>query len=160
MRLFLFTCAVLSLAVSTLLAQPRAGKSPGANFSPIATLAVLGAEQAYARSLAREILLIDIRHPDEWAETGIATTAVPITMHQDISVFLRKIREAQSGHPATGLALICAQGSRSRYMQRFLYRVGFRSVMDVSEGMIGGPAGKGWIASKLPVRKWIPNSKR
>lgn len=52
------------------------------------------------------------------------------------------------------IALICAVGNRSAFLQGWLRKAGFENVFDVSEGMIGGRLGAGWIKSGLPLRRW------
>ena len=111
----------------------------------------IDAASAHERAEAGEVLLIDIRRPSEWRETGVATSAVAITMHD--RGFLANLEAAVEGDKSRPIALICAQGVRSAFVARELPRFGYTNVIDVSEGMVGSRAGPGWIKRGLPVRQ-------
>lgn len=97
------------------------------------------------------LTLIDIRQPREWRATGLAEGAVPIDMRRPD--FPQAVLAAANGGP---VALICAGGVRSRYMQSALEKVGLGAVIDVPEGMMGSRAGPGWLRAGLPVVAWEP----
>jgi rhodanese-related sulfurtransferase len=103
-----------------------------------------------------KIVLIDIRTPDEWRETGVPASGHAITMHQDERRFLAEIEALTGGSKTQPIALVCATGSRSARMQAYLRRAGYTMVTDVSEGMLGGLLSRGWLKSKLEVRRWSP----
>lgn len=109
------------------------------------------APEAQKAAQAKEIVLLDIRTPQEWQETGIATTAHPVSMHQ--RGFLEKLDKLIGGDKSKNIALICATGARSAYIQKELQKRGYSNVISVAEGMLGGPNGKGWIPRGLPVKK-------
>ena len=117
----------------------------------MAAPAVLSAKEAYQLAKAGKILLLDIRHPDEWRQTGVGEGAWPLSLHQN--GFLRKLRSLTGGDQSRPIALICATGSRSRYVQAELLKRGYSNVSDVSEGMEGNRRGPGWIRLGLPVRR-------
>ncbi|MEM9028889.1 MAG: rhodanese-like domain-containing protein [Pseudomonadota bacterium] len=102
----------------------------------------------------RKILLVDIRLPQEWRQTGVAVGAVPITMHQNFDRFVQALRAKLASANGRQLALICARGVRSRRMQRVLAKIGMTNVVDVTDGMLGSPAGPGWRKSGLAIRRW------
>ena len=110
-------------------------------------------EIALARILDKSLILLDIRRPDEWALTGVAVGAVPLDMRDD--GFLADLDRLTGGNRAAPIALICARGVRSRRLAAKLTAAGFTAVLDVSEGMLGSPAGPGWIARGLPVSKGL-----
>ena len=112
---------------------------------------VMTAPQAQEAARKKEIVFLDIRSPEEWAETGIATTANPVSMHRP--GFLKKLNKLVGGDKSKAVALICATGGRSSYLQKELAKYGYTNVISVSEGMVGGPNGKGWIPRGLPVKK-------
>lgn len=97
-------------------------------------------------------ILVDIRSRQEWRETGIASVAIPLSMHEP--GFFKGINKLQSENPNKTIALICAVGGRTAYMNELLSRQGFENISDVSEGMFGGKNGTGWIPSGLPVKAW------
>ncbi|MDF1726501.1 MAG: rhodanese-like domain-containing protein [Sulfitobacter sp.] len=111
----------------------------------------LSAPDARTAALAGEILLIDIRRPDEWARTGIGEGAQPLDMRRaDFALELARLAGAAPDRP---LALICARGVRSARMAAQLEAAGFDAILDVPEGMLGSGAGPGWLARGLPVRQ-------
>lgn len=119
---------------------------------------VLSAADAHALAVKGELVLVDIRHPDEWKETGVPESGHAISMHQKGPEFLRQLEAATGGDKSKPIALICATGSRTTYLQKPLQQQGYKSVLNVTEGMMGNRIGKGWIKSGLPVRKWQPGA--
>jgi rhodanese-related sulfurtransferase len=111
---------------------------------------IIRAKEAFKRASEGSIVLVDIRLPSEWRDTGIGVNAVAITMHQKFSKFVDELIKA-AGVDKRPIALICAEGVRSLAMQEMLMQYGFKGVIDVHEGMTGGKGGPGWIKSGLPV---------
>lgn len=98
---------------------------------------------------AGEILLVDIRRPDEWSRTGIAQSAVPIDMRRPD--FIDALLVQTDGRRDLPVALICARGVRSARMSAQLAAAGFTQILDVPEGMSGSGAGPGWVKRGLPL---------
>ena len=111
---------------------------------------IMGAPEARAAAERGEIVLIDIRTPEEWRQTGIADVALPVTMHD--RAFLTHLQGVIADHPGKRLAFICATGGRTAFIASELAKMGLTDLIDVSEGMAGSRAGPGWIARGLPVR--------
>ena len=110
---------------------------------------VIKAPDAYVAAKAGNIILVDIRTPQEWAETGIAEGAIALDMTE--KSFVESLVNLRSTHPEKPIALICRTGNRSGYVFDALNKQGFPNLMDVSEGMAGGRNGKGWIPRGLPI---------
>lgn len=108
--------------------------------------------EAFAQAQSGEIILIDIRTPREWRQTGVPVGAVPIDMRR--KDFLQALEQEVAGRRSAPIALICARGVRSARMTNALQAAGFGNVMDVPEGMLGAAGGPGWIAGNLPVARW------
>ena len=109
----------------------------------------LSAADAHAAAVAGQIILIDIRRPDEWARTGLGEGALPLDMRRpDFASALAKLVEAAPDLP---IALICARGVRSARLSARLAEAGFTRIVDVPEGMLGSGAGPGWLKRGLPV---------
>lgn len=106
-------------------------------------------QQAHDMAARSEILLIDVRSPEEWQETGIAKGAHAISMHRPD--FMERLQALTGGDMSRRLALICARGTRSKIMSSALARLGYQTVIDVPEGMLGSSNGPGWLKSELPV---------
>jgi rhodanese-related sulfurtransferase len=126
------------LAFPFVLAAPLAAE-PLIMSAPDASLAVTNGE----------MILIDIRSPEEWAQTGVAQGAIALTMHNP--AFPKQINALLNAQGDKSIGLICATGGRTNYVVSFLAKNGFPDVIDVSEGMMGNERGPGWIARGLPL---------
>lgn len=110
---------------------------------------VLSAPDVAQQVATGEMILLDIRRPREWAQTGVAQGAWPVSMHdRDFPDHLRAIL---AQHDPSDIALICATGGRTAYITDILEQNGIAGVADVSEGMFGNGTNAGWIARGLPV---------
>lgn len=110
---------------------------------------IWSARQAYEALRDDLIRMLDIRSRDEWAETGVAEGAWPVSLHEPrFPERLFAARDLAGGRP---VALICATGGRTGFVMRNLGRAGYGGFVDVSEGMLGSSLGRGWIAEGLPV---------
>jgi rhodanese-related sulfurtransferase len=121
--------------------------------SPVPTYAkgVLTATEAFAKAATGKITLIDIRTPEEWAETGSGAGANRLDMRRDD--FVSALDKLLGGDRTKPVALICARGVRSSRLSRTLRETGFTNIIDVPEGMLGSYAGPGWLERGLPVSK-------
>lgn len=111
---------------------------------------VMSAADARKAALAGELTLVDIRRPEEWAETGVPDVAHVLDMTQ--SGFAKRLVELYQAHPNRPMALICASGARSTYVVTALEERGFDRILNVREGMFGSQHGPGWLKQELPVR--------
>lgn len=107
--------------------------------------------EALAASRAGDLLLVDIRRPDEWERTGIAESAKALDRRRDD--FVSALTALTGGDFDAPVALICAAGVRSDRTGARLAEAGFTRVIDVSEGMLGSTARPGWLARDLPVMR-------
>ena len=110
---------------------------------------VIAAPEAARKLASGDLVLLDIRSPEEWRETGIADGAWPVSMHRPD--FAQRMQKILSVHGASHIALICATGGRSAYVADVLAKNGISGVWDVSEGMFGNGTAPGWIARGLNV---------
>lgn len=110
----------------------------------------LSAPDAHRAAQSGDIVLIDIRRPDEWALTGVGEGAVPLDMRR--KDFIEALIVEVQGDHSRPVALICARGVRSRKQAAKLVDAGFTEIIDVPEGMLGSGAGPGWIKRGLPVQ--------
>ena len=113
---------------------------------------MLSTPDAHAAALSGDIVLVDIRRPDEWDRTGLGEGALPIDMRRDD--FIDALLAHTDGRTDVPVALICARGVRSRNMTRRLQGAGFTAIIDVPEGMLGSGAGPGWLKRGLPIVDW------
>jgi len=122
----------------------------------IAVAGTLGPETAQTRAQAGELTIIDVRLPQEWAKTGLPEGAKAVSLQNPATLevrpgFVSDVLRALGGDKDRPIALICARGHRSAFAQALLERAGFSEVQDISEGMIGGENGPGWLARDLPT---------
>lgn len=130
---------VLALALS---AAPALAESRDVSASEALDLARTG-----------EAVLVDIRTPDEWRQTGVAPGAERVNLYVQggPAAFLQGILDAVDGDKAKPVALICRTGNRTTKAAEFLRAQGFTNVLNVKEGMAGSGAGPGWLKRGLPV---------
>ena len=110
---------------------------------------VMSVADARAAAVAGEMVLLDIRTPAEWADSGVPDVAEPLDMRA--ANFLRRISELKEEQPARMIGLICATGGRSDYVAKYLHSAGVEGVVNVAAGIHGRP--DGWLASGLPVTR-------
>ena len=114
----------------------------------------MSAAVAHEKAAADQLVLIDIRSPKEWRDTGIGASATPISMH--LPGFMAKVAKATGRDRSRPVAVICASGGRSTVIAPKLEEAGYTSIYNVAEGMLGGRYGTGWIPSGLPVKPYSP----
>ncbi len=109
----------------------------------------LDAPTAFQKLTAGEIILIDIRRPDEWEATGTAQGAYPLDLRRED--FIAELTKLAGGDRTRPIALICARGVRSARTANLLSENGFTNIINIPEGMLGAEDGPGWIARGLPL---------
>ena len=121
----------------------------------VAQNAVPSLTAAEARALieSEQMVLIDIRQPEEWRQTGVAEGAVRVSMNhpEGGQGFLRDVLAAVNGNTDAALVLICRTGNRTSQVVPALQQWGFSRVYHIPEGMLGSLYGPGWIRSGLPL---------
>jgi len=143
-RLLIACVLLLSLVttVSTLVAEPTMAQTSSARMLTSEALPLVQ---------SGEMVLIDIRTPEEWAQTGVAEPAHTNSMH--VPGFLERLDEILDSSKDSQIGLICATGGRSAYLQSELNKRGYKNVIDVTDGMIGSGAGPGWLGNGYATRK-------
>lgn len=113
----------------------------------------LSAPDAYARAQAGTLSLIDVRHADEWRQTGVARGALRIDMTntQGEAGFVRQVTAQMQGKKDHPIGILSLSGNRGANAQQVLREAGFIQVYNIREGMMGSSAGPGWIARGLPL---------
>ena len=115
---------------------------------------IISAPDARAAALAGSVIIIDVRSPREWRQTGVPSGARTVTIdnRNGIKAFIAQMAKAVGGDKSKPIALICAAGARSARALKILTAAGFTKIQNVSEGMLGRPdAGPGWLKRGLPV---------
>lgn len=114
-----------------------------------ATARRIGVAEAHRLALAGEIVLVDIRRPEEWAASGSPASGHRLDMTRPD--FTEALLALTGGDRDARVALICARGVRSSRLTNRLTEAGFSNVIDVPEGMLGSAAGPGWVREGLPI---------
>ncbi len=111
--------------------------------------------QAHGAAEAGERVLIDVRSPSEWRQTGLPQGAETVTIHHPGGGqgFLSDILAVVENDRSAPIALICATGVRSKRAQEFLEAQGFSNVVSVKGGMFGNKDAEGWTNSGLPTER-------
>jgi rhodanese-related sulfurtransferase len=113
--------ALLGALVLSLMPDRGAAQAPPITAAPSA-----------AQITAAPVLLVDIRRPEEWVETGVLPNALLITFESPAQ-FLRALApHLQPGQP---VALICRTGNRTAQAARILAPVLEQPVIDLAGGM-------------------------
>lgn len=124
-------------------------------FSASAETLKISPDEALERATNGEVTIVDIRLPMEWQETGLPDPAVGISLQepsgQPRQGFLEDVLALVEGDKNRSIALICARGNRSAFAEKFLAANGFTQIYDITEGMVGGANGPGWIKRNLPT---------
>ncbi len=100
------------------------------------------------------MILIDIRRPEEWRETGVPRGAVMLSLERHPSGFegfvldLKTLLHEDLSRP---VALICRTGRRTSLILPHLRKLGFNNAVHVTGGIFGNRTSTGWLAEKLPM---------
>ena len=122
-------------------ASPTATGAP-AEAAGYATVDVQTAHDAVSADQSAQLL--DVREPEEWAETGVPDGAVLIPLAE---VQSRAPSELDAGSP---VYVICRSGNRSRTASETLVQLGFGQVYNVDGGVTA------WMDAGLPVQAYQP----
>lgn len=119
--------------------------------SPAFAAERMSPQDVAAEVAAGKAVLVDVRTPEEWAQTGVASAATPIDMTSPS--FMDDLQKLLASNPGKRLALICRSSNRSAHLASLLEtRAGLSNLIDVAGGMLGKGADPGWIAAGLPVK--------
>ena len=90
-----------------------------------------------------QIFMIDVRNPDEWAQTGVPEGSHRIALGDKDLV--KKVKALVGQHDGAEIAISCLSGMRSKTVAKLLRRNGFERVKVVQGGITK------WQADGLPV---------
>lgn len=110
------------------------------------TLSVLSAREAHDSAKAGRLILIDIRTPAEWADTGLPQGAIRLDVES--AGFEVRLAGIRLDNPGKRIALIDRAGGLSASVRQKLAARGWRDLVVVRGGMLGEG---GWLTEKLPV---------
>ena len=107
--------------------------------------------QQLANHIDEGMVLVDIRRPDEWQETGVIDGSITLTAFDESGRFNPKFMEElkQLVDKDKPFALICRSGNRTAALVNWLTsQGGYKNAVNVQEGI------KDWIKNQHPVVKW------
>lgn len=133
----LFSFVMLGLVGSPALAQ-------------VAPLPAMTVREAHAATKAGKVILVDIRRPEEWTDTGVAEGAIRLDMTSPI--FEARLAGLRAENPGKPIAIICRTANRTRAVQDILGKRGWRDLVNVKGGMLGDGQNSGWLEEKLPLQ--------
>lgn len=106
----------------------------------------VSALEAHQLMVREGALLVDVRTPEEWTETGVAEGAWRITL--DDPDFTAKVAALLDHDTSAEVAFICHSGNRSQAARDRLVAAGYANATSVRAGTV---TPGGWISSGLPV---------
>ena len=98
---------------------------------PVESVDSIPAERLAELLRERDVLLLDVRDPDEWAE-GHVPGSIRIPYQQLRGPALDQLAGSTNGTP---IAVACGAGNRSGLAASLLRRAGVRNVIHVNEGV-------------------------
>jgi rhodanese-related sulfurtransferase len=113
--------------------------------TPVSSLA---AREVHDGVKAGKLILVDIRAPEEWADTGVPRGA--LRFDAEASGFEVRLAGLRVDFPGKRIVLIARSGGAAVSVQQKLAARGWRELSVVRGGVLG--AG-GWLAEKLPVEQ-------
>ncbi len=108
-----------------------------------ATIPVITVTDALERTKTGDVLLIDVREPDEWRATGSPRGSLRVALQSPD--FVNQIREYSNHRKELPIALCCRSGLRGKKAAELLVQDGFDNVSNVEGGMMK------WVSEDLPV---------
>ena len=108
--------------------------------------ALISPREAFEGAKAGTLVLIDIRSPTEWADTGVPQGT--IRLDAETAGFEVRLAGLRLDNPGKRIALIDRTGGLSSSVRQKLAGRGWRDLVAVRGGMLGQD---GWLAEKLPV---------
>lgn len=118
--------------------------------TPLSTsLPALTVREARERQQRGDLVLVDIRTPKEWADTGVPEGAIRLDMRDP--AFEAKLAALRAEHSGKSIALICRTANRTARVQASLAARGWRDLINVEGGLLGNPSARGWLDEALPV---------
>jgi rhodanese-related sulfurtransferase len=109
----------------------------------------ISVREAHERAKAGKSILVDIRRPEEWADTGVPQGALKLDMTSP--AFEARLAALRAENPGKPIDLICRTANRTRAVQEALIKRGWRDVVNVRGGLLGNPGNPGWLDERLPV---------
>jgi rhodanese-related sulfurtransferase len=108
---------LMTAALTAMLLVPighAMSQQPAKNSTSSSSPRTMTAAEAHAAAQSDDVVLIDIRTPEEWRETGIPAAAHAIDMYEGPKDFTDKLLQTVGGDPTRRVALIPRRRVRAR----------------------------------------------
>lgn len=102
-------------------------------------------DEALRRMQSSETILVDVRTPQEWKQTGVAAGAKAIDASNPS--FAADLKTVIDANPGKTFTFICRSGQRSAAVASRLEAAGMSHIAHVEGGM------NAWVDDGLPVEK-------
>ncbi len=96
---------------------------------------------------AGDIIIIDVRDPHEWAQTGRPQCSHPISMNDPDLV--DTVKKLASKHPKAKITVSCKSGMRAAAAAKVLGKVGVENLAVLTGGIVQ------WNAEELPIDRGV-----
>jgi rhodanese-related sulfurtransferase len=100
-------------------------------------------QQAHQEVSSGNLVLIDVREPNEWADTGCAENASRIALQNHN--FVEEVLHLVNNDKNASIAVSCKSGMRGDQAVKRLKAANFTNVVNVEGGILK------WISEQLPV---------
>ncbi len=150
----ILTAIIMAVVLATALpAGPAGAQEAAQEAAQPAGPQVIAADRAMSLAATGKLVVVDVRSPQEWQQTGVPAGSLQVTIHQPDGLvgFVDAMNETLGPDHARPVALICARGNRSTLASSALAEAGYTQVYNIREGMLGSPDGPGWLARGLPT---------
>lgn len=137
----IFVAGIAGFGLATAFAGMALAENPGD----------ISDKEALQRQQAGQMIIVDVRTPPEWAETGVPQDAITVDMQDP--AFVQKMVELRLANPDLEIGFMCRSSNRSSQVQKALSQAGFDRVYSIVGGMSGNGEATGWIADGLPTEK-------
>jgi len=131
------------LATSVVMAHHETSKNENIQYKNIGN-------QQLEEMINKKVILIDIRRPEEWKQTGVVKTSKLITLYNKDGTINKNFEEKFLKAVATiktPFIFICRTGNRTQTASSELSRLGYENVFNVEKGITD------WIKEKRPTYK-------
>ncbi len=105
----------------------------------------LSPKQAHQMQQNGEIVIIDVRQPDEWQQTGLPAGAQGVALSGPN--FIEQIEEIAAQNKGCKLAISCQSGMRTKAAVKSLDAHGMKNLHQIKGGLMA------WNRENLPIDK-------
>ena len=121
-------------------------KAFGLAFLLPARFDIMDADDVHRAVVRDEMLLVDVRNPDEWKAQGVPQYAETISLTDQ--EFASKVAELSQQYPEKRIAISCLSGKRAERAIEILAEGGLTGLVSVKDGL------NGWRDAGLSVEAY------